>query len=140
MKKKNILYNLLCIFGLLLHLLVMLLYSSDQLSRPLYMMCSGFTFILFSTGLTLSLRLMLQKNDPELKKALEIESSDERLRFIKRQSSSLAGEVLQWMLLITALIFIGVGAPIWMSLVLIFLVILKVFIEFLISIYYQDKF
>lgn len=140
MKRKSFIYKGLCIMGLFLGLIVMLIYSYDMISRQLYVMLSGFANALFIIGLIFSIRLAVEKNNPDIKKMNDIEKKDERSLFIKRQSGSVAGNILQCLILAAALLFIGLGAPIWVGFTLMGIVMLKSFIEFCLSIYYEDRY
>lgn len=140
MKGKPIIYKGMCIVGLLLSFIVMLLHSNGVFSSSIYFMLHGFTNAVFIIGLIMSLRLAVEKCNPEIKRINAIENKDERLLLIKRQSSSVSGEILQWLLLVASFVFIGLGAPIWIGISLMFLVVIKLFIEFILSIYYQDKY
>ncbi|NCB93942.1 MAG: hypothetical protein EOM40_15490 [Clostridia bacterium] len=133
-------YHSICIVGLLLVLIVMLLHSHGTFSKQIYIMLHGFANAVFLIGLILSIRNAVENHDPDIKKLNTIENSDERNILIKRQSSAVSGCILQWLLLAVALIFIGFGAPMWMGFALMGLVALKLFIEFVLSIYYQDKY
>lgn len=129
-----------CIAGLVLSIAVAGLHAGGWFSNQVYMMLHGACNLIFVMGLVFWIRRALEDSDPSIKKLNEIENKDERNILIKQKASSMAGDILQWMLLIMSLILIGAGVPIWVAFVLMGLVMVKLFIEFCFSIYYQDKY
>lgn len=93
----------------------------------------------FYNGLIFTIRNALEGHDPAMRKLRTIEDQDERNILIRRQAAAVSGNVLQWLLMIAALICIGLGAPIWIGFLMIGLSLLKLGVEFCLSIYYGDK-
>lgn len=138
MKWKIRLYSVLIILGLcLLGAAFLLRDSGGSDSVGGTMMGAAGTLIGVSIGQLLS--LWVEKTDPAGARRKEIEVKDERNAAIRRRAKALAGDVLQWSLIVVVWIALGLDAPLWVSILVITAFVLKSVLEGCLVVRYQRE-
>lgn len=138
MKWKKRLYGALIILGLCLVGAAFLLRNSgisDSAGRT--MMGAAGTLIGVSIGQLLS--LWAEKTDPAGARRKEIEDKDERNVAIRCRAKALSGDVLQWSLIVVIWIALGLDAPLWISILVIIVFVLKSVLEGCLVVRYQRE-
>ena len=69
----------------------------------------------------------------------EIEEKDERNQLIRDKAQAKSGEILHWLLMAGAWIGIFLDAPMWITLLLVGIFLLKTVLDFIFMSYYQKK-
>ena len=68
-----------------------------------------------------------------------IEAKDERNQLIRCKAQSLSGEILHWLLMAGAWLAIFLDAPLWVTLALVGVFLLKTVLDLVLMAYYQRK-
>lgn len=135
MKRKKALYLAFFIAGLCILLATLILPTSDSVGRMLTGMGSG----LAALGISRLLLLRQQAKHPEQQRQNEIAANDERNVAIRRRAQAVSGEVLQWGILAVAWFSIGLGAPLWMTLLAIGIFVAKSALELYLLVRYERE-
>ncbi len=138
MRWKTSWYLILSLSGLVLAL-TSLLFLRKPVSPLSSGICMGVGAGMCSAGFAGWLMRRYEESDPALKKQNEIESRDERNAAIRRSAKAAAGTVLQWSLVALFWVYTGLGAPLWVTLPLIGLFLLKALLEAGMQVYYQKR-
>lgn len=137
MRTKTKRYLALGLFGLALATMAILL--GDTVSKPVGGMLTGIGAGLFGFGFSnWRIRRWEEKNPQQLRRS-EIESRDERNVAIRRRAQAVSGEVLQWAVMAAAWLSIGLGAPLWVTLLAMGAFLLKSFLEVWLMARYQRE-
>lgn len=93
------------------------------------------------TGLGISMWQFFRwvKKDPVKWKQYEIESNDERNVIIKFRAKAIAGEVLQWTVMVAAWAAIFLDAPLWVILAAVCVFLFKTVLEMCLMARYQKE-
>lgn len=93
------------------------------------------------TGLGISMWQFFRwvKKDPAKWKQYEIESNDERNVIIKFRAKAMAGEVLQWTVMVAAWVAIFLDAPLWVILAAVGVFLFKTVLEMCLMARYQKE-
>ncbi len=94
---------------------------------------------LFGFGLSKYLFSRWEEKDPELMKQNAIEARDERNLLIRSKAQAVSGEILHWLLMAGAWVAIFLDAPLWITLSLVGVFLLKTVVDFVFIAYYQRK-
>lgn len=135
MKRKKALYLAFFIAGLCILLAALIFPTSDSVGRMLTGMGSG----LAALGISQLLLLRQQAKHPEQQRQNEIAANDERNVAIRRRAQAVSGEVLQWGILAVAWFSIGLGAPLWMTLLAIGIFVAKSALELYLLVRYERE-
>ena len=79
------------------------------------------------------------EKDPEFMRQSEIEAKDERNQLIRMKSQAICGEILHWMLMAGAWVGIFLDAPLWITILLVGVFLLKTAGDLVLMAYYQRK-
>lgn len=138
MRRKANWYWILSLSGLVLAL-ISLLFLRKPVSPLAGGICLGVGTGICSAGFAGGLMRRFEESDPALKKQNEIERRDERNNAIRRSAKAAAGTMLQWSLVALFWVYIGLGAPLWVTMPLIGLFLLKALLEAGMQVYYQKR-
>ena len=98
--------------------------------------CIGIGASLFGLGVSsFWFNNFCEKNPDELKQS-EIEFSDERNTMIRNKAKAKVGDIIQWLIMGIAYITIVIDAPLWVTLVVVGVFLLKNALE----VYFMNKF
>ena len=116
MRQKKTLYMVLMAVGAILLLGA---FAAWKLSAPDKFggMLTGVGSGLLALGFSNWKILRWTEKDPVRMRRDEIEANDERTVAIRRRAQAVSGEVLQWCIMAAAWLSIGLGAPLWITLV-----------------------
>lgn len=134
MKKKPFYVGCL-IVGILL-VVISIVFCLNALNKTVSGICIGLGSGL--VGLSFSNLFMLRwyKNHPEELKKARIEATDERNELIRSKAKAKCADILQWFILGVAWVAIFAGLPIWMTMLLIGIYLLK----FILDLWLMTKF
>ncbi len=134
MKKKSFYVSCL-IVGILL-VVISIVFCLNALNKTVSGICIGLGSGL--VGLSFSNLFMLRwyKNHPEELKKARIEATDERNELIRSKAKAKCADILQWFILGAAWVAIFAGLPIWMTMLLIGIYLLK----FILDLWLMTKF
>nr|WP_326125374.1 hypothetical protein [uncultured Oscillibacter sp.] len=79
------------------------------------------------------------ERDPVQMRRDEIAANDERTVAIRRRAQAVSGEVLQWGVMAAAWLFIGFGAPLWITLAAVGVFLGKSVLELCLMVQYQRE-
>ena len=136
MNKKN-LGGILLLAGALLLLLGLLL--GDRVSDAMGGMLFGAGSGLMAMGLSRLLTARYDARHPQQARRSEIEQRDERNVAIRRRAQAVAGEALQWAVIVAAWISVGLGAPLWVTLAAVGVFVAKSALELVLMARYQRQ-
>ena len=136
MNKKN-LDGILLLAGALLLLLGLLL--GDRVSDAMGGMLFGAGSGLMAMGLSRLLTARYDARHPQQARRSEIEQRDERNVAIRRRAQAVAGEALQWAVIVAAWISVGLGAPLWVTLAAVGVFVAKSVLELVLMARYQRE-
>ena len=136
MNKKN-LGGILLLAGALLLLLGLLL--GDRVSDAMGGMLFGAGSGLMAMGLSRLLTARYDARHPQQARRSEIEQRDERNVAIRRRAQAVAGEALQWAVIVAAWISVGLGAPLWVTLAAVGVFVAKSVLELVLMARYQRE-
>lgn len=94
---------------------------------------------LFGFGLAKYLFSRWEEKDPAFMKQNAIEARDERNLLIRSKAQAVSGEILHWLLMAGAWAAIFLDAPLWITLSLVGVFLLKTVLDFVFMAYYQRK-
>lgn len=137
MKRKQTLYIALIAAGLCLAAASLILWEAIPNSLGGTLMGSGSG--LAAIGLTQLLMLRLDTKDPAQARRKEIEVRDERNVAIRRRAKALSGDVLQWALIGAAWVSLGFDAPLWVTMAMIAVFVLKSALEVCLVVRFQRE-
>ncbi|WP_298024768.1 hypothetical protein [uncultured Dysosmobacter sp.] len=80
-----------------------------------------------------------EEKEPKKMRMAEIEAGDERNIAIRRRAQAVSGEVLQWALMAGAWLSIGLGAPLWVTLLAVGAFLMKCVLELCLMARYQRE-
>lgn len=137
MNKKSFFFLVMGIFGIALIVSAIVLDGkvSDAVDGRLMGVGAGLT------GLGISMWQFFRwvKKDPAKWKQYEIESNDERNVIIKFRAKAMAGEVLQWTVMVAAWVAIFLDAPLWVILAAVGVFLFKTVLEMCLMARYQKE-
>ena len=127
MKKKALFYLIIGIFGIALIVTAIVLDGKVTVAVDGRLMGVGAGL----TGLGISMWWFFrwEKKDPAKWKQYEIESNDERNVIIKFRAKAVAGEILQWTVMVAAWAAIFLDAPMWLILSAVGIFLFKTILE-----------
>lgn len=137
MKRKKALYIGFIAAGLCFAAASLILWEAIPNSLGGTLMGSGSG--LAAIGVTQLLMLRLDTKDPAQARRKEIEVHDERNVAIRRRAKALSGDVLQWALIGAAWVSLGFDAPLWVTMSLIAVFVLKSALEVCLVVRYQRE-
>lgn len=111
----------------------------DTLPRTAGGMLTGVSAGLFGFGFSNWRMRHWEEKDPRRMKQTKIEAGDERNIAIRRRAQAVSGEALQWALMAGAWLSIGLGAPLWVTLLVIGTFLMKCFLEVWLMRRYQKE-
>ncbi len=76
---------------------------------------------------------------PPLAQQKEIEYQDERNTMIRYRAKAMVGDILQWLVVGIAFISILVNAPVWLTLIVVGVVVIKFVLEMYFNVKYQQE-
>ena len=138
MRRKQFWYGILAVTGFCLAAAALLLQSRgipDRMGGALIGAGSG----LAAMGLAQPLTLRTLETDPVRKRRTEIEAGDERNRAIRSRAKALAGDALQWAVMAAAWLSIGLGSPVWVTLLAVAVFLGKSILELCLTVQYQRQ-
>lgn len=137
MNKKSLFFLVIGIIGIALIVSAIVLDGkvSDAVDGRLMGVGAGLT------GLGISMWQFFHwvKKDPVKWKQYEIESNDERNVIIKFRAKAIAGEVLQWTVMVAAWAAIFLDAPLWVILAAVGVFLFKTVLEMCLMARYQKE-
>ena len=137
MNKKSLFFLVIGILGIALIVSAIVLNGkvSDAVDGRLMGVGAGLT------GLGISMWQFFRwiKKDPAKWKQYEIESNDERNVIIKFRAKAIAGEVLQWTVMVAAWVAIFLDAPLWVILTAVGVFLFKTVLEMCLMARYQKE-
>ena len=127
MKKKS--YNIGCLIVGILLIVISIVLCLTVPNKKVSGICIGLGSGL--VGVSCSNLFMLQwyKNHPEELKKARIEATDERNELIRNKAKAKGADILQWFILGAAWVATFAGLPIWMTILLIGIYVLKFILE-----------
>lgn len=137
MKKKSLFYLIVAIFGIVLIVLAIVL--DGRVSNVVDGTLMGAGAALMGVGISMWQFFRWDKKNPEKWKLYEIESHDERNVAIQLRAKAIAGEVLQWTVMVAAWIAIFLDAPLWVILAIVGAFISKTILEMCLMAKYQKE-
>ncbi len=137
MRAKTKVYLVLGIFGAAALAVSLLL--GDALPRTAGGMLTGIGAGLLGFGFSNWRMRRWEEKDPRRMKRAKIEAGDERNIAIRRRAQAVSGEALQWTLMAGAWLSIGLGAPLWVTLLVIGAFLMKCFLELWLMGRYQKE-
>lgn len=137
MKNKLSFCLILGIFGIAL--IVSAIVLDGKVSDALDGTLMGVGAALTGLGISRWRFLRWRKNDPAKWKQYEIESNDERNAIIRLRAQAVAGEGLQWIVMVVAWVAIFVGAPLWVILTAVGIFLFKTILEMCLMAGYQKE-
>lgn len=137
MKGKKALYIAFIVIGLCFAAAALILWDaiSNSLGGALMGSGSGMAAI----GLTRLLMLRLDTKDPAQARKKEIEVNDERNVAIRRRAKALSGDALQWVVMVAAWVSLACNAPLWVTLGMTAVFVLKSVLEVYLAARYQRE-
>ena len=137
-KTKQTLYLILGILGLVLAAVAKFLpaqvWNKAQIGAVI-----GVGAGLFSFGLVKWWVERWNEKNPEIVKQNEIERKDERNQLIRSKAQALSGEILHWLLMGGAWAAILLDAPLWVTLAVVGVFLLKTVLDLAFIAYYQRR-
>ena len=137
MKKKSLFYLIVGIFGILLIASAIVL--DGKVSNAVDGTLMGVGAALTGVGISLWRFYRWEKKNPARWKQYEIESNDERNVVIRLKAQAVAGEVLQWTVMVAAWIAIFLDAPLWVILAAVGVFLFKTILEMCLMARYQKE-
>ena len=138
MKRKKWLYTAFLVVGGALTAAALLL-RALPIPNSLGGMLMGVGSGLLAMGLANRLTLHWEEKDPAQMRRNEIEAKDERNVAIRNRAKAVSGEVLQWGVMAAAWLSIGLGAPLWVTLLAVGVFVLKSALELYLMLRYQRE-
>lgn len=138
MRQKKTLYMVLMAVGAILLLGA---FAAWKLSAPDKFggMLTGVGSGLLALGFSNWKILRWTEKDPVRMRRDEIDANDERTVAIRRRAQAVSGEVLQWCIMAAAWLSIGLGAPLWITLVAVGVFLAKSVLELCLIVRYQRE-
>ena len=138
MRQKKTVYTALMAAGIILLLGAL---AAWKLSAPDKFggMLTGLGSGLLAMGFANWKILRWEEKDPVRMRRDEIEANDERTVAIRRRAQAVSGEVLQWCIMAAAWLSIGLGAPLWITLVAVGVFLAKSVLELCLIVRYQRE-
>lgn len=137
MEKKSLLYGSIGIFGIVL--IMSALVWEGKVPDAVDGMLMGVGSGLIGIGFFLWRFFHWKRSDPAKWKQYEIEARDERNMIIQFRAKAVAGEVLQWMVMMGAWAAIFLGAPLWVIFAIIGIFLCKTVLELCLMARYQKE-
>lgn len=137
MKKKSLFYLIMGIFGIVL--IVSAIVLDSRASEVVDGTLMGVGAALTGLGISRWRFLRWKKNEPAKWKQYEIEFNDERNIIIRLKAQAVAGEVLQWIVMVAAWVAIFVAAPLWVILAAVGIFLFKTILEMCLMARYQKE-
>ena len=137
MKGKKTLYIALTVIGLCFAAASLILWEAIPNSLGGLLMGSGSGMA--AIGLTRLLMLRLETKDPAQARRKEIEVNDERNVAIRRRAKALSGDALQWVVMVAAWVSLACNAPLWVTLGMTAVFVLKSVLEVYLAARYQRE-
>ena len=137
MRRRTKGYLALGVMGAVLALLSLLL--EGRVSDPVGGMLMGTGSGLFAFGFCQWRMRRWEEKDPARMRQAAVEANDERNVAIRRRAQAVSGEVLQWAVMAAAWLSIGLGAPLWVTLVAVGVFLAKSVLELCLMARYQRE-
>ena len=137
MKRMKGLYIAFIVLGLCFFAASLILGEAIPYSLVTTLMGSGSGMV--AIGLTQLLMLRLDTMDPAQVRRKEIEVNDERNVAIRRRAKALSGDALQWVVMVAAWVSLACGAPLWVTLGMTAVFVLKSVLEVYLIARYQRE-
>ena len=137
MKGKKTLYIAFIVIGLCFTAAALILWEAVPNSLGGALMGSGSGMA--AIGLTQLLMLRLNTKDPAQVRRKEIEVNDERNVAIRRRAKALSGDALQWVVMVAAWVSLACNAPLWVTLGMTAVFVLKSVLEVYLAARYQRE-
>ena len=139
MFRKNSFYVALIIAGTVLFGIGIFLRFFPEIPKKFGGICIGIGVGILSAGVS-NLIMKHQENDqPELKKQNEIEFLDERNTMIRNKAKATVSDIIQWLIMGIAYVTILIDAPMWVTLVVVGVFLLKNVLEVYLMNKYQKE-
>ena len=138
MKKKSVLYGIVCLAGIVL-VLVGGAILDGRVSDVINGSRVGIGSALTAMGASKWKYYRMEEKDPSRWKQQEIDAKDERNVAIRNRAKAVAGEVLQWLVIVAAWIAIFMKAPLWVPLAATGLFLFKSILEMCLMARYQKQ-
>lgn len=136
MLKKKSYYVTMFIAGICIVLIGFLLRQFSIATKAMEGVCLGIGAGLFVSGISNFFMKHWEEKEPDSMRQKEIEFLDERNTIIRNKAKSKTADIIQWMIMGIAYVTILIGAPIWVTLVIVLVFLSKNVIEF----YYMTKY
>ena len=120
-------------------LLILGLLLGDRVSDAMGGMLFGAGSGLMAMGISRLLTARYDARHPQQARRSEIEQRDERNVAIRRRAQAVAGEALQWAVIVAAWISVGLGAPLWVTLAAVGVFVAKSVLELVLMARYQRE-
>ena len=127
MKKKSTFYMILGLLGIALMAAAIVL--DGKVSHTMDGTLTGVGAALTGLGISRWRFLRWRTKNPAKWKQYEIESNDERNMIIRLKAQAIAGEVLQWAVMVAAWVAIFLDAPLWVTLTFVGIFLFKSILE-----------
>ena len=137
MKRMKGLYIAFIVLGLCFAAASLIFWEEIPYSLGTMLMCSGSGMV--AIGLTQLLMLRLNTKDPAQARRKEIEVNDERNVAIRRRAKALSGDALQWVVMVAAWVSLACNAPLWVTLGMTAVFVLKSVLEVYLAARYQRE-
>lgn len=128
----------LLILGIILIILSITVIKSEDL-KSLDGVCIGIGAGLFGMSLSNLWMGNFYKKHPEDMKEAEIEAKDERNIFIRNKAKAVSGDIIHWMIIGLAYLSIVAEVPLWITISIIGVFILKSVLDFYFMCKYQKE-
>lgn len=137
MRKKTQGYLALAVAGGILMAAALLL--EKDLPKQACGMMTGIGAGLLGFGLSNWRMRRWEEKDPRQLRKNEIEAKDERNVAIRNRAMAVSGNVLQWAVMAAAWLSISLGAPLWVTLLAVGLILAKCILEMCLTARYQRE-
>lgn len=129
MLKKKSYYIILLLAGIVLLAIALILRMYPNIPKSVGGVCIGVGAGLFGMSISNLYLKRLEKKEPQLTKQKEIDLSDERNITIRNRAKAKAGDITQWLVMGIAYVTILIDAPMWVTLVVVGVFLLKYILE-----------
>ena len=132
---KKTLNIILLLFGISLFLLG-LIFLRGETVKSLSGVCIGIGAGLFGMSISNICLINFNKKHPDESKQSNIESADERNTMIRNKAKAKAIDIIQWFIMGIAYISILINSPLWVTMIIVGVFLLKHLLE----LYFMNKF
>lgn len=128
MNMKKLLYIFLAVLGLALAVFGVLFFRGEEL-KSIGGVCLGIGAAIFGAAVSKIFMQYFYEKHPKEFKQESIESADERNIMIRNKAKAKSADITQWFIMGIAYICILINAPLWLTLCIVFVFLLKNMIE-----------